>query len=208
MGRASPGRGAEPTQAPPLSKLEAYLHPAKKHGEYQKMARKPTGVSPAWVGMYHSHALYCAVWNWGPKKKKTKWKLKKKKKKLLENYFWLLELQKKQKYHFFVDFFLDFFLGSEQIFQIILKPFFSFFIFLHVKLRFLSVRVKLGEMRHMLIFIKSCDGCPESKKLRNKNIFGLEDFSGQKKSEYFAFFILQTKKHYNVPIGGLWPEIK
>ena len=47
MGRASPGRGAEPTQAPPLSKLEAYLCAAKKHGEYQKMARKPTGVSPA-----------------------------------------------------------------------------------------------------------------------------------------------------------------
>ena len=50
MGRASPGRGAEPTQAPPLSKLEAYLCAAKKHGEYQKMARKPTGVSPAWDG--------------------------------------------------------------------------------------------------------------------------------------------------------------
>ena len=77
-----------------------------------------------------------------------------------------------------------------------------------MKLRFLSVGVKLAEMHHKPIFIKSRDGCPEFEKLRNKNIFGLEDFSGQKKSEYFAFFILQTKKHYNVPIGGLWPEIK
>ena len=88
------------------------------------------------------------------------------------------------------------------------EPFFSFFIFLHVKLRFLSVGVKLAEKSHKPIFIKSRDGCPEFEKLRIKNIFGFEDFSGQKKSEYFAFFIFRTKKHYTVPIGGLWPEIK
>ena len=68
--------------------------------------------------------------------------------------------------------------------------------------------LKLAEMHHKPIFIKSRDGCPEFEKLRNKNIFGLEDFSGPKKSEYFAFFIFETKKHYTVPIGGLWPEIK
>ena len=135
-------------------------------------------------------------------------KIKKKKKSWLENYFWLLELQKKQKISFFRRFFFRFFFGFRADFSDYFWPFFSFFIFLHVKLRFLSVGVKLAEKSHKPIFIKSRDGCPEFEKLRNKNIFGLEDFSGQKKSEYFAFFILQTKKHYNVPIGGLWPEIK
>ena len=68
--------------------------------------------------------------------------------------------------------------------------------------------VPLAEKSHKPIFLKSRDGCPEFENLRNKNIFGLEDFSGPKKSEYFAFFIFETKKHYTVPIGGLWPEIK
>ena len=105
-------------------------------------------------------------------------------------------------------FFSIFFLGSEQIFQIFFEHFFSFFILLHVKLSSLSMGVPLAEKSHKPIFLKSRDGCPEFENLRNKNIFGLEDFSGPKKSEYFVFFIFRKKKHYTVPIGGLWPEIK
>ena len=86
--------------------------------------------------------------------------------------------------------------------------FFSFFILLHVKLSSLSMGVPLAEKSHKPIFLKSRDGCPEFENLRNKNIFGLKDFSGPKKSEYFVFFIFRKKKHYTVPIGGLWPEIK
>ena len=109
---------------------------------------------------------------------------------------------------FFRRFFSILFLDSEQIFQIFFEHFFSFFILLHVKLSSLSMGVPLAEKSHKPIFLKSCDGCPEFENLRNKNIFGLEDFSGPKKSEYFVFFIFRKKKHYTVPIGGLWPEIK
>ena len=118
------------------------------------------------------------------------------------------KMKEKKKHHFFVDFFSIFFLGSEQIFQIFFEHFFSFFILLHVKLSSLSMGVPLTEKSHKPIFLKSRDGCPEFENLRNKNIFGLEDFSGPKKSEYFVFFIFRKKKHYTVPIGGLWPEIK
>ena len=124
----------------------------------------------------------------GDLKKKNEMKIKKKN--LVGKLFLAVGTSKKQKISFFRRFFLRFCFGFRADFSDYFWPFFSFFISLHVKLRFLSVRVKLAEMRHRPTFIKSCDGCPELKKLRKKNIFGLEDFSGQKKSEYFAFFIL------------------
>jgi hypothetical protein len=126
----------------------------------------------------------------------------------LEKYFWSLELQKQKKHHFFVDFFSIFFWVPSKFFRFFSNIFFSFFILLHVKLSSLSMGVPLAEKSHKPIFLKSRDGCPEFENLRNKNIFGLEDFSGPKKSEYFVFFIFRKKKHYTVPIGGLWPEIK
>ena len=142
------------------------------------------------------------------KKKKKRNKIEKKKKIWLEKYFWPLELQKKKKTSFFRRFFFDFFFGFRANFSDFFRTFFSFFILLHVKLSSLSMGVPLTEKSHKPIFLKSRDGCPEFENLRNKNIFGLEDFSGPKKSEYFAFLIFETIKHYTVPIGGLWPEIK
>ena len=58
------------------------------------------------------------------------------------------------------------------------------------------MEVPLAEKSHKPIFLKSRDGCPEFENLRNKNIFGLEDFSGPKKSEYFVFFISRKKALY------------
>ena len=89
----------------------------------------------------------------------------------MENYFWPLELQKKQKISVFRRFCFRFFFGFRADFSDFFQLFLSFFIFLHVKSRFLSVGVKLAGMHHKPIFIKSRDGCPEFEKLRNKNIF-------------------------------------
>ena len=51
------------------------------------------------------------------------------------------------------------------------------------------MEVPLAEKSHKPIFLKSRDGCPEFENLRNKNIFGLEDFSG-----IFSFFHFSKKK--------------
>jgi len=97
---------------------------------------------------------------------------------------------KKSKNIIFSSILFRLFFGFRANFQIVFKRFFHFFILLHVKLSSLSMEVPLAEKSHKPIFLKSRDGCPEFENLRNKNIFGLEDFSGQKKRNflYFSFF--------------------
>ena len=126
------------------------------------------------------------------KKKKNERKLKKKKTSGCKNIFVRWNFKKK-KTSFFRRFFFDFFFGFRANFSDFFRTFFSFFILLHVKLSSLSMGVPLTEKSHKPIFLKSRDGCPEFENLRNKNIFGLEDFSGPKKSEYFVFFIFRKK---------------
>ena len=53
--------------------------------------------------------------------------------------------------------------------------------------------VPLAEKPHKPIFLKSRDGCPEFENLRNKNIFGLEDFSGQKNRNILLFSFSKQK---------------
>ena len=59
-------------------------------------------------------------------KKKNEMKIKKKKNPGWKIIFGCWNFKKNKKYHFFVDLFFDFFLGSEQIFQIIFGHFFLF----------------------------------------------------------------------------------
>ena len=56
--------------------------------------------------------------------------------------------------------------------------------------------VPLAEKSHKPIFLKSRDGCPEFENLRNKNIFGLENFSGQKKPEFLFVSFFEKKELY------------
>ena len=103
-------------------------HLAKKHYINVKLTKI---ICPLLQGQpystYHSHALYCAVWNWGPEEEKTKWKNNNNN--LVGKLFLAVGTSKKTKNIIFSSIVFRIFLGSEQIFQIIFGHFFLFSFF-------------------------------------------------------------------------------
>ena len=125
----------------------------------------------------------------------------------LENCFWLLELQKKQKISFFRRLFFEFFWVPSRFFRLFLAIFF-FFHFFACEIKIFVCESNIGRDAPQANFHKKSRWLPRIQKIEKLKYLWIGGFFWTKKSEYFAFFILQTKKHYNVPIGGLWPEIK